>query len=326
MTNRTWLSALFALACVSPAAAQTLTVQHDNDEWGGKGTDWEYSQGSRITYVSPKLAETNIAKTVALLLPGLDFDAELSAGLGLGSAYYEPRFLAATAPIPDQRPYAGHLYGTALLNAEADNHLTTWRLDAGVIGPAAQGEDVTKFFHNAFSGYDQLGWDNQIDNRLALNISAERRWRNIVPITGALAADISPAIGAEFGTVSLAANAGLTLRVGTGLETDFGPPRVGAFSGSLASSRAPAVYAFASANGSYAGYDVFLDELGGASNDPVRAGEDITRDNWRTQASIGLVIAYGPVRGSFAITDASRTYDQQLDTERFSEMSLAFRF
>jgi lipid A 3-O-deacylase len=321
------LPILASLVLAFPAAAQTLTIQHDNDEWGGKGTDWEYSQGTRITYVSPKLAETNLAKTVALLLPGLDFDAELSAGLGMGSAYYEPGFLAATAPIPSQRPYAGYLYGSGLLSAEADNKLTTWRLDAGVVGPAAQGEAVTNFFHNVFSGNDQLGWDNQIENRLALNISAERRWRNIVPLSGAIAADISPAIGAELGTVSVAANAGLMLRIGTGLETDFGPPRIGAFSGSLASNnRAPAIYAFASANGSYAGYDVFLDEQGGSSDDPVRAGQNLTRDNWRMQASVGVVVSYGPLRGSLAITDASRTYDQQLDTERFSEMSLALRF
>jgi lipid A 3-O-deacylase len=318
---------LASLVLALPAAAQTLTVQHDNDEWGGKGTDWEYSQGTRITWASPKLAETDFARTVALLLPGLDFDAELIAGVGAGAAYYEPRFLAATAPIPNQRPYAGYLYGSGLISAEADNKLTTWRLDGGVIGPAAQGEDVTKFFHNVFSGYDQLGWENQIENRFAFNVSAERRWRNMFPIGKDVSADISPAIGAELGTVSVAANAGLMLRAGVGLDSDFGPTRIGAFSGSLSSkNRKPSFYAFAAVNGSYVPYDVFLDELGGADGDPVRAGQAITRDKTRTQYSYGLAAAWGPVRGSFAITDASRTYDQQLEAERFSEISLAFRF
>ena len=172
----------FSLALAAPAAAQTLVIQHDNDEWGGKGTDWEYSQGTRVTWLSPQLAQKGLAQTIALMLPGLDFDATLSAGLGGGSAYYEPRSLALTTPIPDQRPYAGYLYGSALLNAEADNQLTTYRLDMGVIGPAAQGEETTRLFHDAFNGLTQSGWDNQIANRFAANVSLERRWRNLIPL------------------------------------------------------------------------------------------------------------------------------------------------
>lgn len=318
---------LTVLCLTGAAAAQTLIIQHDNDEWGGKETDWEYSQGTRVTWLSPKLAETGLAQTVSLLLPGLDFDATLSAGLGGGSAYYEPRSFALTTPIPDQRPYAGYLYGSALINAEADNHLTSWRLDAGVIGPAAQGEETTQLFHDALSGYTQRGWDNQITNRAAANVSLERRWRNLIPLTDGVTADISPALGLELGNVTTAANAGLMLRLGLGLDADFGPPRLGVFSGaSSGRSDATSIYIFATANGAYVPYDVFLDEPGGRAGDLVRAGQGITRDFFRSQTSFGIVGAYGRIRATLAVTDASATYDQQLDAERFSELSLAFRF
>ena len=320
-------AAILVLLTAPVAAAQTLIIQHDNDEWGGKETDWEYSQGTRVTWLSPKLAETNLAQAISLMLPGLDFDATLAAGLGGGSAYYEPRSLTVTTPIADQRPYAGYLYGSALVNAEADNHLTSWRLDAGVIGPAAQGEETTQLFHDAFNGLSQNGWDNQITNRFAANVSLERRWRNLIPLADGVTADISPALGLELGTVATAANAGLMLRLGLGLDSDFGPPRLGAFSGASASrSDATSIYIFATANGAYVPYDVFLDEPGGRAGDPIRAGQAVKRDFFRSQTSFGIVGAYGRIRATLAVTDASATYDQQLDAERFSELSLAFRF
>jgi lipid A 3-O-deacylase len=320
-------AAILVLLMAPAAAAQTLIIQHDNDEWGGKQTDWEYSQGTRVTWLSPKLAETGIAQTVALMLPGLDFDATLAAGLGGGSAYYEPRSFALATPIPDQRPYAGYLYGSALINAEGDSQLTSWRLDMGLVGPAARGEETTQLFHNAFNGYAQQGWDNQITNRFTANVSLERRWRNLIPLGQSIAADISPAIGLEFGNVATSANAGLTLRLGLGLDADFGPPRLGVFSGaSSGRSDATSIYIFATANGAYVPYDVFLDEAGGREGDSVRAGQSITRDFFRSQTSFGIVGAYGRLRATLAITDASATYDQQFDAERYSELSLAFRF
>jgi lipid A 3-O-deacylase len=321
-------TAAILLALTAPAAAaQTLIIQHDNDEWGGKETDWEYSQGTRVTWLSPKLAETGVARTAALMLPGLDFDATLSAGIGGGSAYYEPRSLTVTTPIPDQRPYAGYLYGSAIINAEADNQLTSWRLDLGLVGPAAQGEETTQLFHDTFNGLAQRGWDNQITNRFAANLSLERRWRNLFALADGVSADISPALGFELGNVATSANAGLMLRLGLGLDADFGPPRLGVFSGASSANRSDtSFYVFAAANGAYVPYDVFLDEPGGRAGDPVRAGQAITRDFFRSQTSFGIVGAYGRIRATLAVTDASATYDQQFDAERFSELSLAFRF
>ncbi len=321
------VSACLGLLSLAPAASAQafFTAVHDNDEWGGKQTDWEYSQGTRFAWMDASWAES--ARTIVSLLPGIEPSAKILPGVGAGASFYEPRFLASAAPIRDQRPYAGWLYVSGLLNAETSTHLDSWRLDIGVVGPSAQGEQITKFFHNVFSGYDQLGWDNQIQDRLGLNASWERRWRNIIPISNGIAVDLSPAIGVELGTVSDAINAGAMLRVGTGLETDFGPPRTGAFGGSLAhGGQGFSLYGFAAANASYVPWDVFLDEPGGRDSDLIRAGDQITRDKFRSQVTLGLVATWQRLRLTFAVTDASTTYDQQVDAERFSEMNLSFRF
>ena len=173
-----------------------------------------------------------------------------------------------------------------------------------------------------------LGWDNQVANRLGLEASWQRRWRNLAELGGGAALDVSPAIGVEVGSVSDAAQAGLTVRLGWGLDRDFGAPRADGLSGSLSrrSGEGWSGYLFASTRGTYAGYDVFLDELGGRWSDLVRAGSAISRDPWRSETSLGLALAYGAARASFAWTDQSKSYDQQLAHHRFGEVTLGVSF
>ena len=84
------------------------------------------------------------------------------------------------------------------------------------------------------------------------------RWRNLFPVGGGLAIDVSPALGVEAGSISVAATGGLMVRIGADLDADFGAPRAGAPGGLL--SRNPQAgwsgYAFASANGRYQAYDI----------------------------------------------------------------------
>jgi hypothetical protein len=315
------------LACPPSAGAQTaVTVMHDNDEWAH--TDEEYSEGSRLSVVSHDWGQSDFAQRLAGLLPGMTTGPGVSAGFGAGSYLYVPRTIAATAPIAGQRPYAGWLHISGLLTGETANRLDTWKLDAGVVGPAAQGEELVAFFHHIFHGRDMEGWDNQIRNRLGVEASWQRRWRTLTSLGGGVALDVSPAVGVEIGTVSDAAQAGLTARLGWGLDHDFGAPRAGGLSGSLSRRGGDgwSGYLFASASGTYAGYDVFLDEPGGHGGDPVQAGSAISRDPWRSEASIGVVIAHGGARATFAWTDQSKLYDQQLGRHQYGEVTLGLAF
>jgi hypothetical protein len=322
-----WLMAGMSFAVAPAAFAQTaVTVMHDNDEWAH--TDEEYSEGSRLTAIDPEWGQLDVAQTLARLLPGMTTGSGVSAGFGAGSYLYVPRTISATGPIADQRPYAGWLHVSGLLTGETDSHLDTWKLDAGVVGPAAQGEELVSFFHHIFRGRDMEGWDNQIRNRLGLEVSWQRRWRNLFDVGGGMKLDVSPAVGVEVGSVSDAAQAGLTARLGWGLDRDFGAPRAGGLSGSLSRRGGDgwSGYLFASASGGYSGYDVFIDEPGGRAGDPVRAGSAIRREAWRSETSIGFVLAHGNARASFAWTDQSKLYDQQAGHHQYGEVTLGFAF
>lgn len=316
---------LLALAGAPAAAQTTITLMHDNDEWAH--TEQEYASGSRLSVVSPEWGGAPLAQSIAGWLPGGEVGDTLSAGLGAGHYFFIPRDIDMAAPLPNERPYAGWLHGSGLLIRSNATRQDTWKLDAGVIGPSALAEPLEEFFHGIFNGRDMQGWDNQITDRLAMNASFERRWRNLIPV-GELALDISPVIGLEAGAVSVAADAGLTLRFGVNLDADFGAPRAGALGGSL--SRAPreswSVYAFASANARYQAFDIFLDGLGGEDGDPVRGGSAITRGKTRTETGLGVALANGGTRLTFAWTEESKRYDQQFKRQKYGELTLAWSF
>lgn len=313
---------------VAPAAvAQTsVSLMHDNDEWAH--TEREYASGSRLAVVSRDWGKADWAQTLAGWLPGIEPGDGLSAGFGAGHYAYIPENIAAVAPIAGARPYAGWLHVSGLLVGEGPHRLDTWKLDVGVVGPSSRTEQMVKFFHNIFNGRDMNGWDNQITDRAGLNAGWERRWRNLSDLGGGLALDVSPAVGLEAGNVSVAANAGLTIRLGANLDADFGAPRAGALGGSLSRERRDgwSAYVFASANARYQAYDLFLDELGGEAGDPVRAGSAITRDKLRGEASLGAVLAHGTTRMTFAFTEESKRYDQQSEPQRFGEVTLGWSF
>lgn len=314
------------MALAGPAPAQTtLTVMHDNDEWAH--TDEEYTEGSRLAVMSREWGRAGWAQAAAAVLPGIEPGEGLSAGVGLGHYLYVPRRVGAAAPLPDERAYAGWLHASAMLAGTSDNRLDSWKLDVGVIGPAAEGEALVKFFHSAFSGREMNGWDNQIRNRLGLEAGWERRWRNVLPVAGGLQADISPAVGAEAGSVSVGASAGLMLRLGFKLEDDYGPSRATPLGGSLARrDHGLSGYLFVAASGRYSAYDLFVDEAGGRSGDAMRGGAAIDREPWRSEASLGVVLDLGPARATFAWTQQSKLYEQQPGPHQFGEVTLGWTF
>jgi hypothetical protein len=318
---------LAAFALAPAAAAQTaIILMHDNDEWAH--TEREYASGSRLSVISRDWGKSDWAQTLARWLPGIEPGEGVSAGFGAGHYAYFPENIAAIAPIAGARPYGGWLHVSGLLTGEGPRRLDTWKLDVGVIGPSSRTEQMVKFFHNIFSGRDMLGWDNQITDRAGANATWERRWRNLTPVSGGISLDISPAVGVEAGNVSAAANAGLTIRLGSNLDADFGAPRAGALGGSLARHNRPgwSAYAFISANARYQAYDIVLDEPGGEEGDPVRGGSAITRGKTRNEASLGAVLAYGGARITFAMTEESKRYDQQSERQRFGEVTLGWSF
>jgi hypothetical protein len=58
----------------------------------------------------------------------------------------------------------------------------------------------------------------------------------------------------------------------------------------------------------------------------VRGGSTTTRDKTQTETSLGLVLANGGTRLTFAWTEESKSYDQQLERQKYGEVTLGWSF
>lgn len=247
-----------ALARSSPVSADQGWEGHsihliwENDAL--RGSDRHYTQGAFIRYLSADLREGGFRK-LAARLASLGYEANgIKFGLGLGQEIYTPEDLDDPELIPDDRPYAGWLYGSFQLQRRGPasfwggSVMESLRLDLGVIGPESQAEDTQKVWH----GRDPRGWDHQLDTEagLALRYERTRLFRLVSHSAGML--DLLPGLDISLGNVAVQAGLNATLRLGYNIPDAFEVPleRTRTKSGG---------YFFGRAGGRFVVHDIFLD-------------------------------------------------------------------
>jgi lipid A 3-O-deacylase len=184
----------------------------------------------------------------------------------LGQSIFTPKNLSLKPPDPRDRPYAGWLYGgISMLQDNDKRSLENFEIDFGMVGPGALGQLAQNTFHQ-FIGADRAqGWSSQIQHEFGGTVTYERLWR--FPLFGdnRLGADIVPELGATAGNVYTYGSAGAMLRIGKGLQADYGPVRVRpALSGTdyfdvSGLDNGSGWYFFAGTQGRVVGHNIFLD-------------------------------------------------------------------
>lgn len=251
--NRTFLALALVLALAAPAAAQdnlarnsrdssTFITSMENDKFLG-GTDEEYTNGIKFTWVSPDLTpgrdEPGRPEWVRGLLASLDpwlsafpqlYDTsrQRSIALSLGQSIYTPRDVSSENPPTSQRPYAGWLYTSLALHSKDERELDTLELTLGVVGPSALGEEVQNNFHNAIGSPRPEGWSHQLHDEPGLMLTWQRNWRFMaLDLPTGLGLDVIPHAGVTAGNVAIYANLGGEVRFGLNLPADFGTAFIG---------------------------------------------------------------------------------------------------
>lgn len=255
------LMALPARAEPPQDAKGIYTIQVENDAASTfKGTsDQYYTSGLRLGYTS---GTNGVPDVLAGLGHAVWGDGVQRISLELNQSIFTPRDTQARRPNPRDRPYAGYLNATLGLLQDTDNTRSLLALSLGVVGPSSLGQVVQNGFHNLIGDTPNRGWSAQLKDEPAVEILAERTFR--VPITQfhGFETDALPALTAGVGTVRDYVQAGVSFRLGQGLNSDFGASRIRpGLSGSDAytPSRPFAWYVFAGADGQGIARDVFLD-------------------------------------------------------------------
>lgn len=302
--------------------AEIWTLQEENAKLSAAAlTDHFYTNGLRVGWMSPTGELPDFLAAMGSTLWG---GGEQRVGVGVSQQIYTPSDTALVMPDPRDRPYAGILTANVTLLSDTADTRDIAVLSLGVAGPDAGAEPVQNGFHNLIGHADARGWDAQIPNTPAVEVLSERTWRLPVATFAGLEADMLPAFTAGVGDVRDYVQAGATVRVGQGLGSDFGVPRVRpGLSGedAYAATRPLAWYVFAGANGQAVGYDLLLQSA------PFRSGPHVSPvwDVGEVQAGFAVIV-HG-VRLTAAYVAQTQEFEgQRGGLHQFASLSLSVRF
>jgi hypothetical protein len=236
------------------------TIQAENDAVSTlKGTsDRYYTSGLRIGWTSG----ADAVDAAAALGRGIWGDGTTRVSLELTQSLFTPNDTQIDPPNPLDRPYAGVLLATGGLVHDTAGTRDLLSLSLGVVGPAALGEEVQNGFHNIIGDTPNRGWHYQVQDQVAVNILAQRTWRLPLADFGGIETDVLPSVTGALGDVRDYVQGGGVVRIGQGLNSDFGTARIapGLNGADAFTQTAPIVwYAFGGVDGQAVGYDVTLD-------------------------------------------------------------------
>jgi hypothetical protein len=247
----------------------TLSVVSENDKYFA-GTDRHYTNGFKLTW----LGETDLnqskkfVKAAAGLIPWMDpehVDWHYKVGSALGQNIYTPVDTDTATLLPNDRPYAGWLYGSILLHAQLNDQLRLVELSVGVIGPSALGRQSQNAWHDVIDVRHANGWANQLHDEPGLQLSWERRyrtWQWTEKSGSRLGVDLMLRHRVTLGNVATHAAGGAVMRFGWHLPADFGADLIRPGGGGIANDGTPSrfsVYTYASGEVRAVARDIFLD-------------------------------------------------------------------
>jgi lipid A 3-O-deacylase len=298
-----------------------FTIQFENDIFFD--TDQHYTNGVGLSYTTAPQDAPDIAHDIADGLPWL-FDghnAEVRANYELAQDIFTPRRTGLVVPDPNDRPYAGYLYGGFTVLSRTDTHLDQLELQAGVIGPASLAEDAQNWVHTIIGDRKAMGWHYQLRDEPGLELTYQRAIKIIPPASLlGLFFDIEPHYGAAVGNVYDYVNVGAMARVGINLPDDFGPPRL---EPSLPGSNfyEPndfSAYVFGGVDGRAVGRNIFLD--GNSFEDSA----SVVKKPFVGDLEIGAAVAFNFARLSFTHVFRTKEFKTQQSADQFGSVNLTF--
>jgi hypothetical protein len=248
-----------------------------------------------------------------------------------GQSIFTPFNKQRAIPDPTDRPYAGWLYtGAALARETAGRQLDSFEFLAGVVGPAAFGEQVQLGFHATRHVVHPIdGWAAQLKNEPAVLAAWDRRWKFNYDFADGWGFDIVPSLSVTAGNVYTFASAGSLVRFGRSLSATWGPTRV---------RPAPSGASFFSPNqhGPWLGFalvagvegramarNIFLD-----GNTFINGGPSVNKNIVVGDLIVGAeIFAQSGARLNFSLTQRSQEFkNQPSGGDLFGSIEGSFRF
>lgn len=326
-----------AESTTSPSDSSTFSILFENDLFGD--TDEQYTSGLQIGWMSPDLTRYADAQRVpGWLLPLVkrlpwinEPNTQRNVGFSIGQKIFTPEDIRSVDWVPDDRPYAGWLYGGLSFTSKTSNRMDMFELQFGVIGPASLAEEAQNMVHDLRGIPQANGWSHQLKNEPGLGLIYERKWRPFTSdnVTGA-GYDIITHAGGALGNVWIYGNAGAEVRLGWNLPGDFGTSyiRPGGNTNApttvddprLRSEAAYGGYLFAALTGRIVGRDIFLD------GNTFADSHSIDKETFVGDLIVGGSVIFHQFKLSYAQVFRTREFEGQNDKHNFGSISLSITF
>jgi hypothetical protein len=266
-----------------------------------------------------------------LYLPFInDPQARRGTSISIGQNIYTPVDTGTSELIEGDRPYAGISYVGFGFVSQKGRRRDVWEIDIGIVGPASQAQTVQDFVHDLFEFERAKGWDNQLENEIALEAICESKWRPWrSPQWRSIGFDVIPHLGGRVGNVAIYANTGFEARFGWYVPKDFGscPIRPGYDIGDLNKGVADnysrskyGVHWFASVDGRLVWRDIFLD------GNTFKDCHSVEKEPLVADLMTGIVVRFGALRLSYAYTVRTKEFKTQETSHHFGAVNLTYTF
>jgi lipid A 3-O-deacylase len=131
----------------------------------------------------------------------------------VGQKMYNPASGSAPIAALHDRPFAAYLYAGTNVNLFYKNESALkFGLELGTVGPDALGKEAQELLHKIVGFYELEGWQYQIKNELAVNLSAQ--YQQLLTRTSDNKIDLSFEGYANVGTTFSGAGVGILFRTG----------------------------------------------------------------------------------------------------------------
>jgi lipid A 3-O-deacylase len=305
---------------LSPDHAAIYTLQDENASISSSiPTDRYYVNGLRGSYTSGEGDLPTFLQQFGHTLWG---DGSQRVTFEVSQLIFTP--LHTLDPQIGDEPYAGVLMAGVSLLQDHDDTRNILSLQAGVVGPDALGKQVQNGFH-AIIGMGANPWCCvQIQNEPVVELTGERVWRTRLGNFGGLETDFLPNVTVGVGNLRDYALSGAVFRIGQGLASDYGVPRVrpGMTGGDAYTPVKPLDwYLFGGFDGQLVAHDITLD------GNTFGNGPSVPR-NWLVgDLELGAAVIFNNWRVSY--TQVFETYTfrgEQGGLHQFGSLTLSARF
>lgn len=306
------------------AREQILTLNSENDLYTGTG-DAYYTNGARAAWLDADFRPPALIEELAERLPFFDPANPMVVQYSIGQNLYTPEDITIAAPQPNDRPWAGYLYGSIGITEGNRKVVNDMELSLGWVGPGALGEQTQKFVHQVVGARRPNGWANQLHDEPALNLSLQRRWPTFGELdVGPTRVTLAPHVGIAAGNVYTHAATGLTLRWDSDKDAVLdnpvrvrpAPPGTGYFQ----TSQTPILSLFTGVEGRAVARNIFLD------GNTFGSSPSVDKKALVADLQAGAMVTYKRFQLGYTAVYRSPEFYGQKNGQVFGAISLAIKF